>query len=49
MLQFDVENKSVWEALQGTKDPIIMYGTGNGADKVFEVFKKLNIEVTGVK
>ena len=48
MLQFDVENKSVWEALKDTKDPIIMYGTGNGADKVFEVFKELNIEVTGV-
>jgi hypothetical protein len=41
MLQFDVENKSVWEALKDTKDPIIMYGTGNGADKVFEVFKEL--------
>jgi len=48
MLQFDVENKSVWEALQDTKMPIIMYGTGNGADKVFEVFNKLNISVTGV-
>ena len=48
MLQFDIENKSIWEALQNTKDPIIMYGTGNGADKVFEVFKELNISVTGV-
>jgi hypothetical protein len=25
-----------------------MYGTGNGADKVFEVFDELNIEVSGV-
>ncbi len=48
MLQFDIENKSVWETLQSTKEPIIMYGTGNGADKVFEVFRKLNIEVAGV-
>lgn len=48
MLQFDIENRSVWETLQGTKEPIIMYGTGNGADKVFEVFEELNIEVTGV-
>ena len=48
MLHFDVENKSVWEFLQSTKYPIIMYGTGNGADKVFEVFNELNIEVSGV-
>jgi FkbM family methyltransferase len=25
-----------------------MYGTGNGADKVFDVFEKLNIKVSGV-
>ncbi len=48
MLQFDIENKSVWEFLQDTKEPIIMYGTGNGADKVFEAFNELNIEVSGV-
>ena len=48
MLQFDIENTSVWEFLQKTKEPIIMYGTGNGADKVFEVFEELNIEVSGV-
>lgn len=48
MLQFDIEKLSVWEFLQNTKEPIIMYGTGNGADKVFEVLNKLNIEVAGV-
>ncbi len=48
MLQFDIENTSVWEFLQNSEEPIIMYGTGNGADKVFEVFHKLNIKVTGV-
>ena len=48
MLLFDIENMSVWEALQNTKEPIIMYGTGNGADKVFEVFRELGIEVAGV-
>lgn len=48
MLQFDIEKLSVWEFLQNTKEPIIMYGTGNGADKVFEVFNELNIKVTGV-
>lgn len=48
MLQFDIETKSVWETLQDTGEPIVMYGTGNGADKVFEVFEKLNIEVSGI-
>ncbi|MBO5857920.1 MAG: FkbM family methyltransferase, partial [Clostridia bacterium] len=48
MLQFDIEKTSVWEFLQNTEKPIIMYGTGNGADKVFEVFEGLNIEVSGV-
>jgi len=48
MLLFDIEKLSVWEFLQNTKEPIIMYGTGNGADKVFEVFNELNIKVTGV-
>ena len=48
MLQFDIENKSVWEFLQETEKPIIMYGTGNGADKVFEVLDILNIKVTGI-
>lgn len=48
MLQFDIENKSVWETLKSTKEPVIMYGTGNGADKVFEVFEQLGIRVAGV-
>ena len=48
MLQFNIEKTSVWEFLQNSEQPVIMYGTGNGADKVFEVFHKLNIKVTGV-
>ena len=48
MLQFDIEKLSVWEALRETTEPIIMYGTGNGADKVFEIFEKYNIVVSGV-
>ncbi len=48
MLHFDIEKQGVWEALQSTAEPIIMYGTGNGADKVFDVFETLNIKVSGV-
>ncbi len=48
MLDFEIEQKSVWEELKNTCEPIIMYGTGNGADKVFEIFEKLDIKVSGI-
>ena len=46
MLNFKIDDLSVWEKLQETTEPIIMYGTGNGADKVVDIFEKhLNKEV----
>lgn len=39
---------SVWEKLQQEQKPIIMYGTGNGADKVIDVLNTLNIPLAGV-
>ena len=39
---------SVWEKLKNTTEPIIMYGTGNGADKVLDVFAEKGIEISGV-
>ncbi len=48
MLDFYLEKTGVWEELKNTTEPIIMYGTGNGADKVFEIFNKLGITVSGV-
>lgn len=39
---------SVWEKLQNTEDPIIMYGTGNGADKVMDKLAEYNISLSGV-
>lgn len=42
------ENKSVWETLCETDEPVIMYGTGNGADKVFEHLARLGVKVSGV-
>ena len=48
MLKFKVDNLSVWEKLQETTEPIIMYGTGNGADKVVDIFDKLNIMLSGI-
>ena len=48
MLNFRIDEFSVWEKLQKTEDPIIMYGTGNGADKVVDIFEKLDIKLSGI-
>ena len=34
----------VWTALSETKKPIIMYGMGDGADKILSVMEKYGIE-----
>ncbi len=39
---------SVWSFFQNTDKPIILYGMGDGADKVLAVFDKLNIKPYGV-
>lgn len=48
MLKFKVDDFSVWEKLQKTTEPIIMYGTGNGADKVVDILEKLGIKLSGI-
>lgn len=48
MLNFKIDNLSVWEKLQETEEPVIMYGTGNGADKVIDVLDSLNVKLSGV-
>lgn len=40
--------KSSWEFLKATPLPIAVYGTGNGADRVFEEFENLGIKVSFV-
>ena len=40
--------ESCWEFFKNTPLPIAVYGTGNGADKVFEEFHKLGITVDAV-
>ncbi len=39
---------SSWEFLKDTPLPIAVYGTGNGADRVFEEFERLGIKVSAV-
>ncbi|MBQ7114953.1 MAG: FkbM family methyltransferase [Clostridia bacterium] len=48
MLNFKIDDLSVWEKLQETTEPIIMYGTGNGADKVVDILEALNIKLSGI-
>ena len=40
--------ESSWEFLKNTPLPIAVYGTGNGADSVFEEFARLDITVSAV-
>ena len=40
--------ESSWEFLKNTPLPIAVYGTGNGADRVFEEFEHLGITVSSV-
>lgn len=48
MLCFELEKESVWVQLKKTREPIVMYGTGNGADKVFDALNEYGIEISGV-
>ncbi len=47
-MSFKLQGKSVWERLKEATDPIIMYGTGNGADKVLDIFEEKGIKISGV-
>lgn len=43
-----LNEQSSWEFLKATPLPIAVYGTGNGADRVFEEFDRLGIKVSAV-
>ena len=43
-----LNEKSSWEFLKETPLPIAVYGTGNGADRVFKEFERLGITVSFV-
>ena len=40
--------KDIWNYLKETKKPIVLYGMGNGADKIISVCEKYGIKVSGV-
>ena len=48
MLIFMQEQLSVWELLRRTKKPIVLYGMGNGADKILDWCVENSVQVQGV-
>ncbi|MBE6729526.1 MAG: FkbM family methyltransferase [Ruminococcaceae bacterium] len=40
--------KDLWTYLKETDKPIVLYGTGNGADKIYARLKKHGIKINGV-
>lgn len=38
----------IWNALQTEKRPILIYGTGNGADKIIDELNRLGIVISGI-
>ena len=39
---------TVWEKAQSTEKPVLIYGTGNGADKIIDELNRLNVEISGI-
>jgi len=40
--------KDLWSILKETKKPILLYGMGDGADKIISVLQKYDIKISGV-
>lgn len=48
MINKILEYDDLWTYLKGSKKPIILYGMGDGADKVLDVCNEKNIKISGV-
>ena len=40
--------QDLWRYLQNVEKPIVLYGMGNGADKIIDVLKAYGVEISGV-
>ena len=40
--------KDLWTVLKETDKPIVLYGMGNGADKIISVLNRYDIKISGV-
>ena len=48
MLSFITETQSCWHRLKAEERPIFIYGMGDGALKIMQVFKQRGIAVSGI-
>jgi FkbM family methyltransferase len=48
MLQFIKEKITLWDYLKTAGKPVMLYGTGDGADKVFDILKGYGIPISGI-
>ena len=47
-MNFETLEQSVWTRLQAEARPIVLYGMGDGADKILDRFETLGITAAGV-
>jgi len=48
MLPFAIETQNCWDRIKQETRPVYLYGMGNGADKILNVFEKYGITVAGI-
>lgn len=48
MLDFKIDEKTSWEKIKESGKSVVIYGMGNGADKVIDEFNRLEIPILGV-
>ncbi len=48
MLDFALEKCSSWDYLLTSGKPVLIYGMGNGADKIIDILHSKNIKISGV-
>lgn len=44
----EIKEQFVWDRLQNEKTPIVLYGMGNGADKILDLCDKFSIKVSDI-
>ena len=44
----NIIEKDIWQQLSGSDSPVVIYGTGNGADKILDEFERRGISVSAV-
>lgn len=48
MLDFIKESLSVWQRMQQSTKPIVLYGMGNGADKIVDWCEENSVKISGI-